>query len=147
LRNKRSVVETLERKETPMKCPYVSTTLLTLLLGLSLVSVAPARSNRDTPGFPRLVASGISLDAWELATTRTADGVTAPLGQDPGWRATVISLDSWGLATIQTADGATYQLVKGLWWQVGDTVACQPNDKQGLFVQWALNCRSVLFGD
>jgi len=130
-----------------MKRPYVSTTLLTLLLGLSLVSVALARSNRDTPGFPRLVASGISLDAWELATTRTEDGVTDPLGKAPGWRATVISLDSWGLATIRTADGATYQLVKGLWWQVGDTVECQPNDKQGLFAQWELDCRRVLFGD
>jgi hypothetical protein len=39
------------------------------------------------------------------------------------------------------------QLGKGLWWQVGDTVACQPNDKQGLFAQWELDCRRVLFGD
>ncbi len=82
-----------------------------------------------------------------IRTTRTEDGVTDPLGKAPGWRATVISLDSWGLATIRTEDGATYQLVKGLWWQVGDTVECQPNDKQGLFAQWELDCRRVLVGD
>lgn len=145
--NERSVVETMARKETTMKRPSGSTTLLPLLLGLSLVSVALARSNRDTPGFPRLVATVSSLDAWELMTPRTEDGVTDPLGKGLWWRATVISLDSWGLATIRTEDGATYQLDKGLWWQVGDTVACQPHDQHGLFVQWELNCRRVLFGD
>jgi hypothetical protein len=107
----------MESTETTMKRPNGSTALLTLFLGLSLVSLALARSHRDTPALPRLVA-------------------------------TVISLDSRGLATIRTEDGATYQLVKGLWWGVGDKVECQQNNvKQGLLAQGELDCRSVLFGD
>ncbi len=59
-----------------MKRPNGSTALLTLFLGLSLVSLALARSHRDTPALPRLVATVISLDSRGLATIRTEDGAT-----------------------------------------------------------------------
>src|SRR6266851_4907041 len=57
LRNELSVVATMESTETTMKRPNGSTALLTLFLGLSLVSLALARSHRDTPALPRLVAT------------------------------------------------------------------------------------------
>ena len=86
----------MDNKEMIMGRRSVSTALLVLVLGLSLVPRAMARtggSGSSSP-WPRVVA-------------------------------TVIALDPRGLATIRTVDGATYEVLKGTTWRVGDTVECE----------------------
>jgi hypothetical protein len=90
---------------------WVPIALITLLLGLGLASQT-AVANNKTPSRPA----------------------------KPRVVATVMSLDPRGLATLQTVDGARYEVLTGTGWRVGDTVACEHNERTR--VKWeALNCR------
>ena len=90
---------------------WVPIALITLLLGLGLASQT-AVTNNKTPSRPA----------------------------KPRVVATVMSLDPRGLATLQTVDGARYEVLTGTGWRVGDTVACEHNERTR--VKWeALNCR------
>ncbi len=43
---------------------------------------------------------------------------------------------------IQTVDGARYEVLTGTGWRVGDTVACEHNERTG--VTWEiLDCRKI----
>ena len=60
--------------------------LLALGLGLSLVSVAPARIIHDDSPLPRLVATVIALAPRGLATLRSVDGALSQVITGTGWR-------------------------------------------------------------
>ncbi len=97
-----------------MRRPWlVSTTLLALVVGLSLVPRATAGRNAggNYSVFPRVVA-------------------------------TVIALEPRGLAAIRTSEGATYEVLKGHTWQVGDTVECEYTARGRVRWQ-ALDCRKT----
>ena len=64
----------------------VSTMLLALGLGLSLVSRAPARIIHDDSPLPRLVATVIALAPRGLATLRSVDGALYEVLTGTGWR-------------------------------------------------------------
>jgi hypothetical protein len=74
----------------------VYTTLLVLVVGLGLCSLAMARSPRGggSSPWPRVVA-------------------------------TLRALEPRGLATVRTVDGPSYEVLRGTTWRVGDTVACE----------------------
>jgi hypothetical protein len=87
--------------------------LLPLLLGFGLASQTAIASNK-TPSSPA----------------------------KPRVVATVMSLDPRGLAMIQTVDGARYEVLTGTGWRVGDTVACEQNERTR--VKWeVLDCRKI----
>ena len=93
----------------------VSTTLLALGVGLSLVPCALAR-----------ISSG---------------GIYAVF---PRINATVLALEQQGLATIRTTTGATYEVVQRPSWQVGDRVACAHVAMAYAHVPWErLDCWKV----
>ena len=60
--------------------------LLALGLGLSLVSMAPARIIHDDSPLPRLVATVIALAPRGLATLRSVDGALYQVITGTGWR-------------------------------------------------------------
>jgi hypothetical protein len=101
-------------KERIMRRPlFVSTALLALVVGLSLVpsTLANSGSGGNYSVFPRVVA-------------------------------TVIALAPQGLATIRTMDGATYEVVKCTTWRVGDMVTCEYTARWRTSWQ-ALDCRKT----
>ena len=69
-----------------MARPAVYPMLLVLGLGLSLVSVAPARITYDNSPLPRLAATVIALEPRGLATLRSVDGALYEVLTGTGWR-------------------------------------------------------------
>ena len=65
---------------------YMSTVLLALGLGCSLVALAKARMTYDESPLPRLVATVVSLDPRGLATLQTVDGALYQVIKGTGWR-------------------------------------------------------------
>ena len=98
-----------------MRRLYVSTTLLALGVGLSLVPHARAR-----------MSGGGTYSVF------------------PRVRATVLALEPQGLATIRTTNGTTYEVVQHPSWQVGDWVECERVAVAYVRVPWErLDCRKV----
>jgi hypothetical protein len=79
-----------------MRHPYVSLTLVGLIVGLSLV--------------PRTLARVDSSGSYSVY---------------PRVDATIIALEPQGLATIRTTNGTTYEVVQRPRWRVGDRVECE----------------------
>jgi hypothetical protein len=73
-------------KETIMSRPSMSTALLALVLGFSLVSLAMARRDGNDSTLPRLVATVTTLDPRGMATIRTVDGALYQVITGTGWR-------------------------------------------------------------
>ena len=102
-------------KESMMRRFSVSTMLLALGVGLSLIPHARA----DMPA-----------------------GGTYSVS--PRVSATVLALEPQGLATIRTTTGATSEVVQHPSWQVGDQVACKRVASAHVQVPWErLDCQKV----
>ena len=98
-----------------MRSLSVSLTLVGLVVGLSLVPHALARTG-----------SGGIYSVY------------------PRVDATVIALEPQGLATIRTTTGATSEVVQHPSWQVGDQVACKRVASAHVQVPWErLDCQKV----